>query len=668
MTMMIAGPRRDPPAEEPLPAAAQQPGISHRILWIGSALIAITLAGAFVAVLLLRENALRDARYAINATSVAIAEHTTRTVQAADLIVQELSERVAVVVGGRDLNDEDYLRSENFHLEMFAMPRNLPQIDGVGLIDSAGNLVNSSRGWPVPTINIADRDTFAYLRDHDDAAPFIGAPARNRASGLWTFFLARRVNGRGHNFAGIVIVTMPISYFDNFFQSVTQKENGVATLIRRDGILISHYPPLPASIGMKFPPYKQWPELVAAGGGDYLTPGTAELAPRLVSVRPLQLYPLVVDVAINKDAALQTWRGMAATIAAMAIAASAGFTWLFRLLHIQLRTVDQKRRALAATTGALARSEREATETANVLRTTLAFMDEGLMMVDSTGRVVVCNDRAVAMLNLPPALIASQPSFADVVKYQQESGEFNMPATPSLDAMERGGIEEGSNTYERQRPDGRTLEVRSSMLANGAMVRTYIDITARRAAETLIRQQATRDELTGLANRMVFHRQLQQAIDLSARSRRGFAVMYLDLDRFKQVNDTRGHLVGDKLLITVAQRITAAVRVTDTVARLGGDEFAIVQVLVDCQHEAATLAERLVHSVAQPYCIDEQRVEIGVSIGVALSPTDATSREQLLAFADKALYAAKNAGRSTFRFYAAVAAVATADADADAVG
>src|SRR5262249_4463240 len=129
---------------------------------------------------------------------------------------------------------------------------------------------------------------------------------------------------------------------------------------------------------------------------------------------------------------------------------------------------------------------------------------------------------------------------------------------------------------EISRPDGRVIEVRNVPTDSGGFVRTYTDITIRKLSEAKVEYLAHHDDLTRLVNRNAFRERLREVLEMSQASRRGAAILYIDLDRFKQVNDTRGHVVGDKVLAEAAQRMRLAVRAIDTVARFGGDEFAIV--------------------------------------------------------------------------------------------
>ncbi|MGH6820351.1 MAG: putative bifunctional diguanylate cyclase/phosphodiesterase, partial [Methylocella sp.] len=184
-----------------------------------------------------------------------------------------------------------------------------------------------------------------------------------------------------------------------------------------------------------------------------------------------------------------------------------------------------------------------------------------------------------------------------------------------------------------------------------AQLVAIVDVTAKRKAEARIAHMAHHDALTGLPNRVLFHERLDETLLRVHRYAEIIAVLYLDLDQFKNVNDSFGHPAGDKLLVAVADRLRTCLRGSDMVARFGGDEFAVLQIGLAGPHEAGILAERIVTLLSEPYDIDGQQVVIGASAGIALAPADGETTEQLLANADIALYQAKEDGRRTFCFF-----------------
>jgi diguanylate cyclase (GGDEF)-like protein/PAS domain S-box-containing protein len=179
------------------------------------------------------------------------------------------------------------------------------------------------------------------------------------------------------------------------------------------------------------------------------------------------------------------------------------------------------------------------------------------------------------------------------------------------------------------------------------------DMTLRGPDQEKDRFLAYHDVLTGLPNRAQFDETLKQAMLLSAHTKDMLALMFLDLDKFKPVNDLFGHETGDQLLQAVADRLQSAVRKSDTVARFGGDEFAILLQGVHSKEIVITLASKLVHSIEQPFVIGDHKLQIGVSIGIAMYPADSEIQEELTKKADEAMYAVKQSGGSSYRFYRA---------------
>jgi diguanylate cyclase (GGDEF)-like protein/PAS domain S-box-containing protein len=217
------------------------------------------------------------------------------------------------------------------------------------------------------------------------------------------------------------------------------------------------------------------------------------------------------------------------------------------------------------------------------------------------------------------------------------------PTTQQFRLLARdGSVRWVENSYTPVRAqDGRLLEV-EGILA---------DITERKIAEEKIALLARCDPLTGLANRMTFSDRLRQAFAAARRGAQWFAVLYLDLDHFKEVNDTFGHSAGDQLLQQVSERLRHATREVDLVSRLGGDEFAVLQADVSDSVVAGRLAEKIIDLLSEPYVVAGNQARIGVSVGISLYSIDTEGPDELLAQADQALYRAKESGRAGYRFY-----------------
>ena len=177
------------------------------------------------------------------------------------------------------------------------------------------------------------------------------------------------------------------------------------------------------------------------------------------------------------------------------------------------------------------------------------------------------------------------------------------------------------------------------------------DISERKRAEDHIRRQASYDALTGLPNRTVFFDHMTMAIANSSRYGKNFAVLFVDLDRFKDVNDSLGHIIGDELIKKVGFRLKTSIRAIDTVARFGGDEFTIILPEITRGHDAAIIAEKILERLSTVFAIEDQELFIGASIGITVYPNDASDEITLLRNADMAMYRAKEEGRNTYRFF-----------------
>ena len=180
---------------------------------------------------------------------------------------------------------------------------------------------------------------------------------------------------------------------------------------------------------------------------------------------------------------------------------------------------------------------------------------------------------------------------------------------------------------------------------------TAVDVTERKKAEAAMHHMAHHDALTGLPNRSLFLQRIEFGLAEATRANGYMGVLFLDLDHFKDVNDTLGHPVGDELLVQVSQRLLNCARGSDTVARLGGDEFAILCSNLKSPDQAAELAQRIVETIAHPYNIIGHEIHTATSIGISIFPADATEPDRLVSFADMALYTAKEHGRSTYKFF-----------------
>ena len=281
----------------------------------------------------------------------------------------------------------------------------------------------------------------------------------------------------------------------------------------------------------------------------------------------------------------------------------------------------------------------------------LKNMSQGLCLYDSEARLRVVNRRFCEIFDISPELVMTGMTFDDVLALSVAAGNHGDQTVADLLAeRERFTTQHESGSYFQHLSDGRIISVAHRATSDGGWLTTCEDVTEQRRAESQIAFMARHDALTKLPNRSLLAERIEQAIAQAGRGP-GFAVFCLDLDNFKQINDTLGHQAGDELLCTVADRLRACVREVDTVARLGGDEFAVIQSSLRNSEDAERLARRIVECVGAPYELNGHRAVIGCSVGISLAPGDGTTDEKLLKNADVALYRAKSDGKGTWRFF-----------------
>jgi signal transduction histidine kinase len=262
---------------------------------------------------------------------VILAEQTSRFMQAVDLVVTETRAKVTQNPVETPDDFKQLMGSEAVHLFLKSQLTSLPQADALSIASADGKIVNFSRSYPVPNIDISDRDYFQYFRDHGDAGAYISEPVINRGTGTWTFYLVRRINGRDGRMLGLALGAIEVRYLQDFYKAITLNEGGSVTLLRRDGRILVRHPDIEGLTGQSMPVRSPWYRLLDENGGTYDSPGYFDGRPRVVSVHPLKDYPLVVDVTIAEYEALAQWRQQASYIAA-----SAGF-FLANMSH-ELRT------------------------------------------------------------------------------------------------------------------------------------------------------------------------------------------------------------------------------------------------------------------------------------------------------------------------------------------
>jgi diguanylate cyclase (GGDEF)-like protein/PAS domain S-box-containing protein len=621
-----------------------------------------------IGIWMLRQGAIADTIADNHRLGVVLAEQTARAFQAVDLALQEVSEKI----GGGDVRDAISLKERFGGRDVYEVLArrliNLPQADTITITDSSGHLINQSRTWPPPDYSLADRDYFRHFAETPDTDPYISEPNVNRGSGASSVFLARRITGPHGTFLGVVVAPIRLDYFATFFARTGFSDGTGVTILRRDGTVLVRFPAEGVTTGAHMPHNFGWYETVAKGGGSYRSPGAfANLDASFVSVHPTPLYPIVVDVTRKDWIAFARWRQQAIAIGLGVLVVTITLALLSRALVRQITLIQDQRDRVRASEA----NYRDLAESTHDAMTVFEM---------PSGRFISANSSTLRMLGVADEqeLFSRKPW--DYSPERQPDGRLSAETAREMIEM---ALRKGSHFFEwtHARSDGTQFPTdvlfTSVRRGNGALIyATMHDTTERKRTDEQIARMAHYDNLTGLANRAVFIAALEREIARAQRGDESFAVLYLDLDHFKDVNDTLGHPVGDLLLRTVAERLRGSVRAGDIVARFGGDEFAILVSDINDFANAAIVSERaleaagqpatfranvaavaagitekIVTALTEPVTIENNRIHSGASVGIAVYGPDSPDAEAMLAHADVALYRAKAEQRGSHRFF-----------------
>jgi diguanylate cyclase (GGDEF)-like protein len=513
----------------------------------------------------------------------------------------------------------------------------------VAIIDAAGIMRASNVGpQPAPPLDLSDREHYRVHVSSADDRLFMSKPVIGRASGKWSVQFSRRFLNADKSFAGVVVASLDPGHLTKFYDKIDFGTLASISLIGSDGIVRSSGGTADGfALGQDLKETALFAHMRAGSSpSTFEEPDLRYEEPRLTTVRKVKGHPLWVSVSTSQSEIYKSsWNDFQVD----ALAALA-------LTLVILMAMER-----------ILRTEAKARHKAEQLQLTLENMSQGIMLVTKDLQIPIINSRCGELLGLPAEFIEHPPRFDQLVEFQARNREPCDCGRPGVEALDPAAPRDASSREfticEQAMPNGTIVEVRSGRLPNGGLVQTFTDVTKRREAEAHVARLASEDPLTGLPNRRLFRFTLDQMCERSSCTPKGkgteaeFAVLFLDLDRFKVVNDTLGHRVGDLLLQEVANRLQGALRPNDVLARLGGDEFAIVVPTVESRNALEALAGRLNAVISQPYEIDGRRIRSSISIGIAVGPPDGNNAEDLLMAADLALYAVKASARGTFGFY-----------------
>ncbi|MGA2492925.1 MAG: EAL domain-containing protein [Roseiarcus sp.] len=509
-------------------------------------------------------------------------------------------------------------------------------LDGVFFVGADGKIGSLDRA---PLVNIADlhgQDHLDSLRNASSDAVYVSTPFLSAASGTWQLSLSKRVSASDGSFLGVVNGVVELAPFDDILKKVALGKHASVSIFREDGSIVACFPQREIAFGADIADGDVYTRLISRKlDGMARQTSAVDRVDRLFAVVHSHDFPVVSVVAVAMNDILAEWLhqvealafGAAVIVLAIALGTFRLAVYVERLADAQAREAIQRQVAV--------QYKRFNNAMDNIV--------QGLAMYDRNNSLVACNKRYAEIYGLPDELTGPGVTRAQIFAYRGDRGFGKALSEP---------IEEpdGSLLTISKLSDGRIIAQRKKKLADGGWVSTHEDVTVRHRAEEKVQELARSDALTGLLNRIEFKQRLEQCLAEARRRIAKFAVLYLDLDHFKGVNDTLGHPFGDKLLQEVTARIKAVTREGDTIARLGGDEFAIIQRVSYVPRDVVRLAERLIASIGKAYTIDGNDIEIGASIGISVAPDDSVDCDELIRNADMALYHAKTS-RGSYSFF-----------------
>ncbi|BCB26742.1 hypothetical protein SKTS_16280 [Sulfurimicrobium lacus] len=533
-------------------------------------------------------------------------------------------------VGQKELNDF-LLRQQSL----------LREIDSLCVADERGSVAYGNPATP-GIANVAERKFFASQRDNANAGLVIDRPVQTRSDNRWSLPMSRRINHPDGSFAGVVYVNLSLDHLVKTFSKLDLGSKGVANLRDLDLNILARYPErLGAASAIGKPtislPLKQ---LIDAGqtAGTYRVAAVLDNVERAYSYRKIGDYPLYVTVGLASEDYLADWRTSLVKEAAW------GILFFVATLLTSLLIYRALMRQQNAYESLYNSEERflDAFENAPI----------GMAIVALDGTFSKVNQALCQILGYERAEL-KKLRFQDIT--HPDDLDADLANIKRLLDGEIGAFQM-EKRYIRSDDQIVWVQVTGSIVRDAKNTPLHFlaqveNITDRKKVEAQIEFLAYHDALTKLPNRLLARDHLEMAIAYTERAGTKTAVLFLDLDNFKTINDSFGHAIGDELLIAVAERLRECTHETDTISRQGGDEFLIVLSDVPDAEAITLFAEKILERLEETFIIGGNEIATSLSVGIAVYPDDSKDIDTLLKFADRAMYHAKGAGRNAFRFY-----------------
>ena len=483
------------PADDTDPTDADAPVRRGPIRWLimcGVLLIVAIVIGTAITVGEFRERALANSERELENTLLLLTRHFDQQLEQLDLAQEQLAEDInlAGITSGKDL--ERKMSGQDVHLMLKAKIGASPFVSTLNLVGSDGKLINFTHLWPVPLLTDAGRDYFKALKSDPQLTTVLSDPVKSQIAGTWTIKLARKVSAPNGDFLGLIVGTIQLSQFESFFASVALGEGAAIAMFHRDGTLLARHPHHDAMIGRNFISGPLFQNVVLKSDrGTTRLESRIDGLDRLVSARTLNHFPIVVVAATTVSAALVDWREQTKVFIGVAGLSVLVITAVVFLITRQLSRQHQ------ASQRKLARGKQR-------LQTAINNMTQGLLLFNSSHRVIVCNQRYIEMYGLSPDVVKPGCSFRDLIAHRIEVGSLQVDDVDAHYARILEHVARGEGTIINA-PDGRSIQVKHRLVSDGGWVATHEDITERLRHESNVLQQAaelarTQEVLTEAVN------------------------------------------------------------------------------------------------------------------------------------------------------------------------
>jgi diguanylate cyclase (GGDEF)-like protein len=607
------------------------------LAFCGAILISAIAVATAVAVYASRDRAISASKRELENNARLLSRHFENMLGDFAAVVKSVAEEIQLDRVSSPATFERMASTAAVHRMLASKVTGARELVGVNLWSAEGRLLNASQRWPVADRSVSQRRYFNTLKSDTTGESMVIELVSSQFVDGRALVFAQKITSPQGQFLGLITRSLSPKSVEKFFASVALHEASAIALVHADGTLIARYPQADHLVGTNVAAASQDQRARDSAAQAALTSGPLAGAARFAAPAQIGAFPLTVVVSATVDAALKEWREqtrllvIVASLSALVISIT-----LFLIIRQLRRQYEASRRRLMV--------EKQRLDTA------VNNISHGLLLFDSDQRLVLCNERYVEMFGASRDVIRPGCTLRELIQHRKDTGSFLGDVDAQCAAFLENVRQHEAGRMTIGASGGRIIQLVYHAVPDGGWVTTLEDVTEQRRTEERIARLAHYDALTELPNRLLFHERLSQALQQGDRNLQ-VAVLYIDIDGFKAVNDSLGHSVGDELLKGIAGRLRDCLNTAGLVARLGGDEFAIIQTNVKGQREVTDLVDRIYAAVRAPFHCMGHQLMTDASIGIALAVPGDNDLEQLVKNADLAMYDAKASGRRNYRFF-----------------